>query len=139
MGNTGETYLVGNDYLMRSDSRLTDNPTILQQPVKTEAVNRGLQHNYGEEVLTNYRDQEVLTSYSHVGLNEQLGASFDWVIVSEITKSEAFAPIKYLAIKTAWLALGLVTLSSLVGFSIAKTIVKPLAHMSDLFFPRFQR
>ncbi|MBU0965941.1 MAG: methyl-accepting chemotaxis protein [Proteobacteria bacterium] len=133
MGNTGETYLVGNDYLMRSDSRLTDNPTILQQPVKTEAVNRGLQHNYGEEVLTNYRDQEVLTSYSHVGLNEQLGASFDWVIVSEITKSEAFAPIKYLAIKTAWLALGLVTLSSLVGFSIAKTIVKPLAHMSDLF------
>ncbi|RJX35801.1 MAG: methyl-accepting chemotaxis protein [Desulfurivibrio sp.] len=133
MGNTGETYLVGQDHLMRSDSRLTDNPTILQQMVKTEAVNRGLQHDYGETVITNYRGTDVLNSFSHLGLNEQLGANFDWVIVSEISKAEAFAPIKQLAIKTAWLALGLVTLSSLVGFYIAKTIVKPLAHMSDIF------
>jgi methyl-accepting chemotaxis protein len=132
MGNSGETYLVGNDFLMRSDSRLNDNPTLLQQLVKTEAVNRGLQHNFGEAITTNYRDDAVLSSFSHVGLNEQLDANFDWVIVSEITKSEAFAPIKSLAVKTAWLALGLVALSSLVGFSIAKAIVKPLAHMSDI-------
>jgi len=118
---------------MRSDSRLTDNSTILQQLVKTEAVNRGLQHDYGEGIMNNHRDVPVLTSFSHVGLNEQLDANFDWVIISEISKSEAFAPIIKLAVNTAWLALGLVTLSSLVGFSIAKTIVKPLARMSDIF------
>lgn len=133
MGNTEETYLVGSDYLMRSDSRLSDNSTILQQVVKTEAVNIGLQHNNGEAVITNYRENVVLSSFSHVGLNEQLDANFDWVIISEITKSEVFEPIKNLAVKTAWIALGLVTLSCLVGFSIAKKIVKPLANMSDIF------
>lgn len=133
MGDSGETYLVGSDFLMRSDSRLNDNPTILQQLVKTEAVHRGLKHDYGEGIINNYRDKAVLSSFSHVGLNEQLDANFDWVIVSEISKSEAFAPIKNLAVKTAWLALGLVTMSSLVGFSIAKTIVSPLARMSEIF------
>jgi methyl-accepting chemotaxis protein len=133
MGDSGETYLVGSDFLMRSDSRLNDNPTILQQLVKTEAVHRGLKHDYGEGIMNNYRDKAVLSSFSHVGLNEQLDANFDWVIVSEISKSEAFAPIRSLAVKTAWLALGLVTMSSLVGFSIAKTIVSPLARMSEIF------
>lgn len=133
MGNTGETYLVGSDFLMRSDSRLADTPTILQQLVKNEAVNRGLLHDYGEAGITNYRDNAVLSSFSHVGLNEQLDTNFDWVIVSEITKSEAFAPIRKLSVKTAWLALGLVALSGLVGFSIAKAIVRPLAQMSEIF------
>ena len=133
MGATGETYLVGEDYLMRSDSRLTDTATTLQQMVKSEAVNRGLQHDDKEDTITNYRGHKVLSSFSHVGLNDDVGANFDWVIIAEITSSEAFAPIKSLAVKTAWLALGLVALSSLVGYSIARTIVKPLARMSEIF------
>ena len=36
MGESGETYLVGTDYLMRSDSRFSEESTILKTKVDTE-------------------------------------------------------------------------------------------------------
>ncbi len=38
LGETGESYLVGQDYLMRSDSRFGSGPTILKQKVNTKSV-----------------------------------------------------------------------------------------------------
>ena len=38
MGETGETYVVGEDYLMRSASRFSETSTVLQQRGETEAV-----------------------------------------------------------------------------------------------------
>lgn len=133
MGDTGETYLVGNDYLMRSDSRLSEGTTLMLRRAKTESVHLGLQHQSGEIVTTNYRGQEVLSSFTDIGLNEVLSADFDWIIVAEITTAEAFSPIRELAKNTALLALLLIFLSSLVGYSIARPIVRPLAELSEKF------
>ena len=40
MGRSGETYLVGSDYLMRSDSRFSDVSTTLETYVKSMTVRR---------------------------------------------------------------------------------------------------
>lgn len=40
MGETGEAYIVGNDYLMRTDSRFAQESTILQQEVDMESVDQ---------------------------------------------------------------------------------------------------
>ena len=42
MGETGETYIVGQDFLMRTDSRFWEESTILQRAVETEPVKAAL-------------------------------------------------------------------------------------------------
>ena len=42
MGDSGETYLVGPDLLMRSDSRFTEDSTILETTVDTGTVKLAL-------------------------------------------------------------------------------------------------
>jgi len=131
MGETGETYLVGEDFLMRSDSRFSKDSTILKRKVDTAAVRQGLKHGKGLEVIKDYRGEKVLSCYSHLGLNEALGADFDWVIVSEIDESEAFAPIRNLGLQILWVGLLLAAVAAIVGYVSARFIAMPLKNLSE--------
>lgn len=51
LGETGETYLVGDDYLMRSDSRFDTESSILNTKVETESVKAGLRKESGEFII----------------------------------------------------------------------------------------
>ncbi len=126
MGESGETYLVGSDLLMRSDSRfllegkkdyfnlirnmgmkeeiitLMDklNTTILLQPVDTESARATLRGEEGDIIAKDYRGISVLSSYSKLNIE-----GLDWGIISEINKDESFQPIvrllKYILLSTA--------------------------------------
>ena len=63
MGDTGETYLVGQDMLMRSDSRFTDESTVLQQTVQTPTVASALAGERGMSYIQDYRGVEVMSVY----------------------------------------------------------------------------
>ncbi len=114
LGDSGETYLVGSDYLMRSASRFqiedpkghlktlasigTDektikkikefNTTILLQQVQTKAVKEALFGKQGTQVINDYRDIPVLSSYAPLDID-----GLRWVILAEMDVSEAYAPI----------------------------------------------
>ncbi len=114
MGESGETYIVGDDLLMRSDSRfllegkeeyyklirgmggnddlidLIDklNTTILLQPVNTQGARAALRGEDGNFVAYDYRGLSVLSTYAKLDIN-----GLNWGIVSEINENEAFAPI----------------------------------------------
>jgi methyl-accepting chemotaxis protein len=83
MGETGETYLVGEDLLMRSDSRFSEESTILKVKVDTDAVARALKGEYGVEFTRDYRDVEVLSAYTSIPLGENT-----WAVMAEIDKAE---------------------------------------------------
>ena len=55
MGATGETYLVGPDGLMRSQSRFTDARTLLETKVNNQAVQDGKTGKSGARVVADYR------------------------------------------------------------------------------------
>ena len=134
MGETGETYLVGEDFLMRSDSRFDEDSTILKRKVNTSVVNKAInngEHGTGIEISKDYRGKNVLSSYSHLELNEELGTDFEWVIISEIDISEAFAPINALKIRILWIAFLSIIIISLTGYFSAKCIAEPLRNLSD--------
>ncbi len=95
MGETGEAYLVGMDFMMRSISLLEEEPSALRVKVDTEmtrlwrsehAVN--LTENHHEEVLhyTGRNGRQVIEMHHSIEI-----AGVPMVIIVEIEASEAFA------------------------------------------------
>ena len=125
MGESGESYLVGSDHLMRSNSRFNVK-ALLQQKVDTIAAQNALSGQIGVETILDYRGVEVLSAYSHMGLNERFGLDFEWAIISEIDTAEAFASMAELVNNIQGLGALLLLVSLFAVFLAAKSIVLPL-------------
>jgi signal transduction histidine kinase/DNA-binding response OmpR family regulator len=91
LGKTAETYLVGADKLMRSDSYLDPQHHSLQVSfanpqqglVNTEAVTAALSGNQGSKIITDYRNIPVVSAFDTINL-----AGIKWVILAEIDQAE---------------------------------------------------
>jgi len=89
LGSTGETYIVGADHLMRSQSRLTKVDGVLQHAVKTEAVKHVLA---GKTILDyghNYVGKKTIISGTPLEFNKT-----NWAVLTEMEVSELQAPLK---------------------------------------------
>ncbi len=157
LGKTGETYLVGKDYKMRSTSRLfKQNPkkyfkelraihtdekliksikdhktTILYQTVQTKAVKKALKGETNTEIIGDYRGVPVLSSYKPLVIKDIV-----LVILSEIEKAEALAPIDDLAGQSiligGFILLVIIGLSFIASKTIAHPIKKTTALLKDI-------
>ena len=88
MGESGETYLVGQDLLMRSDSRFSDESTILKTEVDTLTVRKALQGGVGLEITPDYRGIPVLSAYGPLDFE-----GVRWAVMSELDAAELMAPL----------------------------------------------
>jgi methyl-accepting chemotaxis protein len=88
LGETGEMYLVGDDGYMRSNSRFSEVPTILQKEVDTEATMEALNGIVGKKILKDYRGVPVLSAYTALDLK-----FVNWALMVEIDEKEALAAI----------------------------------------------
>lgn len=93
MGETGETYVVGPDNLLRSNTfRDQENRTIVasfrnpaEGSVKSVEVSEALAGNSDVRLATNYLGEEVLSAYAPLDI---LGLR--WAVLAEISADEAF-------------------------------------------------
>jgi methyl-accepting chemotaxis protein len=91
LGKTGETYLVGPDFLMRSDSFLEPtHHTVkasfadpLKGRVQTAASKNALKGTSGQEVVVDYNGNQVLSAYAPLQL-----AGLNWALLAEIDLAE---------------------------------------------------
>ncbi len=129
MGKTGETYLVGQDKLMRSDSFLdTVNHSVkasFANPAKgsvdTEAVREALAGKTAHKVIIDYNGNPVLSSYTPVNLN-----GTTWALMAEIDEAEVRKPINNLVISVLVAALIITAVVALIALFIARQIAAPL-------------
>ncbi|MHC4182956.1 MAG: cache domain-containing protein [Planctomycetota bacterium] len=89
LGQTGEIYLVGEDGFMRSNSRFSEEPTILQKEVDTKATRDAFDGNTGTKIVNDYRGVSVLSAYTPLDLK-----FVDWILLAEIDEEEAFSVIR---------------------------------------------
>lgn len=117
MGKTGETYLVGQDYLMRSQSRFTQDDTVLKTKVETKAVKDALNHQTAKMITKDYRGIPVFSSYMPFQFGQQ-----SWVMLAEKDVAEVVEPIR-----AWWLKAILIALMSylLILFALFNDVVKP--------------
>ncbi len=83
MGETGETYLVGQDKLMRSNSRFSDAVSVLAQEVDTAVVSKALAGESGVEFITDYRGVPVMSAYTSLVVG-----GHTWAVVAEFDREE---------------------------------------------------
>lgn len=99
MGKSGETYLVGQDNLMRSDSYLAPkthsvsasfaNPE--EGKVDTTATKEALAGTTDFKIVIDYNGNPVLSAYMPVQVGDDT-----WALMAEIDEEEAFAPVVHL-------------------------------------------
>ena len=83
MGETGETYLVGNDFYMRSNSRFNSDSTILSILVDTRTVRKALRGEQGVEFTPDYRGVDVLSAFTSLPVGDTR-----WAVMAEIDRRE---------------------------------------------------
>jgi methyl-accepting chemotaxis protein len=128
LGQTGETYLVGADNLMRSDSYLSPNTHSVEASfinpetgsVKTAAVLKGLQGIESTEVITDYNGSLVLSAFEPIKLK-----GLDWVIIAEIDHQEAMSDIYLLTKVIGAITIGCILLVIPIGVYLSTAITKP--------------
>lgn len=121
MGESGESYIVGADYLMRSDSRFSEESTILKSKIDSESVILALKGESGVHEVVDYRGIPVVSAYGPLQFN---GAN--WAIISEIDEAEALAGVAEMQNMSILLGLGALVVTTLVGALLARSITGPI-------------
>lgn len=152
LGKTGEVYLVGKDFTIRSRSRfMYEDPkgflAVLRENGVAESVVRKIEHQgtalmalpvstpsaeaalHGKEgIITtqDYRNTEVLSAYGPIDLD-----SVRWAVIAEMDSNEAFAPIRDFAQNVIISGTGLALLTSLLALWFARYLVRPIRQLAE--------
>lgn len=134
MGETGETYLVGQDKLMRSDSYLDKaNRTVKASfadpskgSVDTEAVREALSGKTAQKIITNMNGDSVLSSYTPLSMGD-----VTWALIAEIDKAEAFTTVDMMRWIVGLIAVIGIVAIALMAFGITRSITKPINQIID--------
>lgn len=126
IGETGEAMIVGADFLMRNQSPLTENPTILEKAFETTAVREALAGASGmTEVVVD--DTAYLSAYVPLAFH---GVNF--AITANVETAEINAPIHDVLILMSGISLTLIVLTAVFGILFARTqIVAPMRRLGN--------
>ncbi len=127
LGESGESYLVGSDFIMRSNSRFFSTPTVLKLPAKTDAVEAAFRGEGKPMIVKDYRGVEVLSSFSVIEFS-----THKWAILSEIDYAEVLVPIDAMGKRVLLIAVAVSVLFSAVSLLIARTLSKPIQEICVL-------
>lgn len=152
LGDTGEVYLVGEDKLMRSTSRLlVEHPdsyvetvvrngtpsaaaerivevdsTVQLQPVDSYAANEALRGQTGTGLAAEYSDANSLVAYAPLEID-----GLDWAIVAHIDEAEAFAPVNEFTRNIVLSTLAILLAVSLLSLVLAQFFTRPVKRLVD--------
>ena len=130
MGETGETYLVGPDLRMRSDSFLDPEGhsvaasfagTVERNGVDTEAARSALDGTSDARIISDYNGNPVLSAFTPVKVE-----NVTWALLSEMDESEAMASVHAIRYMVGVIALAGLVLIIAVALLIAASIARPI-------------
>ena len=152
MGTTGETFIVGPDDLMRSDSRLfLEDPdaykrdvvnagtppdvaqeainrggTTLIQPVPTEATKLAQRGQRGTLVADDYLGHETLQAYAPADI-----PGLRWNVIAKIDTAEAFAPVSAFTRTLVLSTAAIIFAVSIAAMLLARLFVRPIRRLES--------
>lgn len=152
MGKTGESYIIGSDYLMRSNSRfLLEDPqglikllkdinvpeekivaidnmkqSILLQEVRTAAAEEALKGHSTYKDVRDYRDIEVLSAFQPLNL-----PGLKWAMLVEKDAAEAYEPLYDFQKKVLGVSVVLIILITIFSLIVSSRLIKPVETLKN--------
>ena len=144
MGDSGETYMVGSDLTLKSESRfLIESPSqyldlmanlnmgdkliseiknagsaIGRQIIDTKSTQKAINGDSGSSIIKDYRNISVLSAFKPLKIKD-----VDWAIISEIDEDEAFSSVFNLQRLMLIVALCSMAIAALVIFLFSKIYI----------------
>ncbi len=142
-GKTHEDYLVGSDYLMRSDSSLSAKTHSIEASFKnpkigyidTIAVQEAFKGFSDTKIIKDYRGKKVLSSYTLFNIDENLS----WAIISETEEDEVLEVSNQLKRTLIFISIIAFLLTTIIFyFIINKYIINSLNTFQDRLLTFFK-
>jgi methyl-accepting chemotaxis protein len=127
LGETGEVLIIDRDHRMLTQSRFSEESTILKNVPDNDAIRLGLQGNKGQVFHRDYRDVSVMGSFRPL---TEIGA----VLIAKVDESEGFSAV--IKLRNAILAIIVLTILILTWASIviARVLSQPVRE--GIYFAR---
>ncbi len=145
LGDSGETYIVGEDFTMRNQSRFliedkegyleqvktlgmnqdligiikAKDSTILLQKVETKGTRAAITGKSNVEIFPDYRNVPVLSAYAPLVIED-----VNWAIMAEMDEEETLRPVAALAKQAMKIAGGMIALIVGMGFLVTRVTGK---------------
>jgi len=153
LGETGESYIIGEDYRLRTDSRflIEDKEgylatlsrhgvsnhdvntiekletSILFQSVKSDTAREALANKSGVKIVPGYRDVSVLSAYAPLKIH-----GVHWGIIVEIEEAEAFAPLTHLRHLVIVLVIVIAGIVGAIAWFVSNSIARPVKRVAEM-------
>jgi methyl-accepting chemotaxis protein len=129
MGETGETYLVGSDMLMRSDCYLDQvNRSVVasfKHPetgrVETQASHEAIRGISEAHIIVDYNGNKVLSAYAPI----EVGGN-NWAIISEMDEAEAFETLHHIQYASFGMIALVIVIAVVAAKFLSKSIMQPI-------------
>ncbi len=125
LGKTGQTFIVGQDHLLRSDERGVKTSSILTTKINNHSVNDALKGKYGYEFIKNRKGEEIVSAYSYIDF---LGLR--WAVIAEKAMEEFNEPIHEMRNVLFIVSFIILAIVGFLGYFLSRSIVTPMSNMT---------
>ncbi|MFZ9848744.1 MAG: ATP-binding protein [Flavobacteriales bacterium] len=127
MGATGESYIVGHDGFMRTNSRFFPAKKPLTIEVKTEGVSEALAGREGRNVIKDYRNVSVFSAYRKINIE-----GLQWILLSEIDEEEAIYSVEIMRNRLLVISAVFLLLIVILSVFISNRIAIPIKALENV-------
>jgi signal transduction histidine kinase len=131
LGESGDVYLVGEDYLMRSSSGFLGSESIMTQQVYSpnsmaclDPENFGSESGTGMETFQNYMGNSVIGTYESV-------PETGWCILAEMSETEAYSEINAMLSVIAYNIAAMIFVGFFFSMLFSRSLSKPIIQLRD--------
>lgn len=126
LGETGQSYIVGSDLLMRSNSRFEEESTMLVRKVDSPAVRHALEDGHGVDLEPSLQGGDAFAAYSSVNV-----FGIKWAVIAEIEIAEAEQEVTTLLYSFILVGLLVVLIAAALGMLMSNHVSKPITNMTS--------
>jgi methyl-accepting chemotaxis protein len=125
LGETGEAFFVGSDYLMRSDSPFSAEPDQLVTEFRNPVVETALAGQEAFGTTSDYRGMEMIVTAEPVSF-----AGTNWAVVTAVGADEAFAPVAEMRNMMLVIGGALLAIAAIAGYFFARSVSRPISGLT---------
>ncbi len=126
MGETGEAYLVGEDKRMRSQSRFTEENTIISRLINTASVDAVLSGKTAVDTVKNAEGDAILSAFAPMNLD-----GLKWGIMVEMHEDEAMQAVGSVMFSIIIITVVAILILIPIAFWYAGTLTKPIVEIIE--------